>query len=373
MVRLCVPIVLLWAIATTHAVKTRGAKKRARRRPSRAQRRTTSSARQGASPTRASVRGDVAGRHCSGHTGRKFRGYNASDLFASLDELAKRKRRPWALFCGCGPSMNLIDESNAKYIHRYFDVWASNQFFIHKYVTPQFMHVEFKPSAVVLWSRYFDAHKQHQYANTTVIVPTVIDGAQGLRLLETRLAPDNLFAYRAHDLQLQAIGGCVEADGRHVPNMCGPLIAKCSASTTIIMQLIAMLRYDAVWFLGVDLVMHDHFWNQNRMYPSELFHFKPTVTPLARRYKKVHVRAANISAAAHATATRGVHLYISSFVAHNGMRSINMSPYSADLFPVAHGSISALVYCSALGLNDQQLEECTMKTATVSGAVAPLK
>ena len=195
----------------------------------------------------------------------------------------------------------------------------------------------------------------------------------GLSLLETRLAPDNLFAYRAHDLQLQAIGGCVEADGRHVPNMCGPLIAKCSASTTIIMQLIAMLRYDAVWFLGVDLVMHDHFWNQHRMYPSELFHFKPTVTPLAPRYKKVHMGAANISAAAHATATRGVHLYISSFVAHNGMRSINMSPYSADLFPVAHGSISALVYCSALGLNDQQLEECTMKTVTVSGAVAPLK
>ena len=265
--------------------------------------------------------------------------------------------------------MNLIDESKAKYIHRHFDVWASNQFFIHKYVTPRFIHVEFKPSAVKIWSQYFDAHKQHQYANTTVIVPTVLDGAAGLRLLETRLAPDNLFAYGPHGLRLQAIGGCVEADGRHVPNRCGPLIAKCSASTTIVMQLIAMLRYDAVWFLGVDLVMHDHFWNQNRMYPSELFHFKPTVTPLAPRYKKAHMGAANISAAAHATATRGVHLYISSFVAHNGMRSINISPYSADLFPVAHGSISALVYCSDLGFDNQQLEECIMKT--VSGAGAP--
>ena len=46
-----------------------------------------------------------------------------------------------------------------------------------------------------------------------------------------------------------------------------------------------------------------------------------------------------------------------------------MSPYSADLFPVAHGSISALVYCSDLGFDNQQLEECIMKT--VSGAAAP--
>ena len=47
--------------------------------------------------------------------------------------LRSRKRSDAALLIGNGPSANLVTESNAKYISRLFDVWATNQFFVHNH------------------------------------------------------------------------------------------------------------------------------------------------------------------------------------------------------------------------------------------------
>ena len=284
-------------------------------------------------------------------------------------ELKSRRTRKWALFCGCGPSMNLVDYSKAAYLERHFDVWATNQFFIHRYVTPRFMHVEFKPWSLTLWSQFLGESKNRQkYANTTIIMARASRRSEiGFRLLSRLLTPGQLFAYRKDlgELQYQAIRGCNETDGKHRPPACGPLIAKCSSSITLVLQLIALLQYEAVWFLGVDLVLRDHFWNSNPIYLAEISKFPPFVRVANATYHNVshtHLVPFRLNSdEAHSTAKRGAHLYLHSFLAYNGMRSVNLSPYSATILSIATGTIDGLVRCSDSKLDGQHLEACVLQ------------
>ena len=45
-----------------------------------------------------------------------------------------RKKHSMALFAGTGPSVARIDERTARLIRKSFDVWGSNQLFLHHYL-----------------------------------------------------------------------------------------------------------------------------------------------------------------------------------------------------------------------------------------------
>ena len=306
----------------------------------------------------------VHGSECSGMTRTGVK--EVKDLFFNFDEVASWKRRRWALFCGCGPSMNEVDKERARVLERTFDIWGTNQFFLHDSIVPRFMHVEFKPSSMKIWQRHFDETKQRRFANTTFITEDKFtNGVHFLRRVSKRV-----FAYNQRKMiKLDAIGGCDSKDGAYRPTLCGPFHKKCSASATVVMQIIALLKYDAVFFLGVDLVTKGHFWSDNDRYPPDLAHFHPTVTGLPHnivpKFTAVPITgetpggatnnasssssssSSGSNSVVHATALRGFHLFLSSFTNFNNIDAVNLSPHSAHLLQFPFVPLSDLLRCGS--------------------------
>ena len=76
---------------------------------------------------------------------------------------AARKRHSAALLVGNGPSANLVTAENAQAVQQHFDVWATNMFFPHHHLTPDFHHVEIKGFAEHFWYDQFDEHVRKRY------------------------------------------------------------------------------------------------------------------------------------------------------------------------------------------------------------------
>ena len=74
-----------------------------------------------------------------------------------------RKRHPAALLVGNGPSASLVTDENARDVQQHFDVWATNMFFPHHYLTPDFHHVEVKGYVEQFWYEQFDDSVRRRY------------------------------------------------------------------------------------------------------------------------------------------------------------------------------------------------------------------
>jgi hypothetical protein len=64
------------------------------------------------------------------------------DMFVHRHIFSARKQHHRAMVMGTGPSASLIDSgATASLLSRHADVWATNQFFFHHHLAPDFMHV----------------------------------------------------------------------------------------------------------------------------------------------------------------------------------------------------------------------------------------
>mmetsp|Transcript_11952 Transcript_11952/g.16171 ORF Transcript_11952/g.16171 Transcript_11952/m.16171 type:complete len:376 (+) Transcript_11952:131-1258(+) len=302
---------------------------------------------------------------------------NIIDVFRGFEELKKRKTKSLALFCGSGPSMNLIDtKGKANLLEKYFDVWGTNQLFLHNVLRPQFMHIEIKPQSKYIWDTYFfkDPAKLKQYEKTTFIAddhyPSGVAVLRTIAAMEEqkekqeegqssesqKIIKPRVFVYNSIKMvQLEAIGGCDEKDGHHLPNRCGPFIKKCSASGSVVLQFLALLEYDAVCIIGMDLITHSHFWTHNPVYPKHLQQFQPKVTAPPNSFagnkviqkQQAAILSNSTSSFIHATALRGFHLYLQSFLKSNNIQSLNFSPHSAHIFgAIPHVALPAFAHCT---------------------------
>ena len=67
-----------------------------------------------------------------------------SPPLVGTDALARHRRHAIGLIAGTGPSAGLLSHAQASLLQESMDVWALNQFFLHRHLVPRFYHLELR-------------------------------------------------------------------------------------------------------------------------------------------------------------------------------------------------------------------------------------
>mmetsp|Transcript_7221 Transcript_7221/g.19647 ORF Transcript_7221/g.19647 Transcript_7221/m.19647 type:complete len:369 (+) Transcript_7221:52-1158(+) len=253
------------------------------------------------------------------------------DVFRDMNLLREHKRTNSALLCGSGPSANLAGPAAARFFERTTDVWATNQFIVHRDLTPRFHHAEFKPSSLEFWRKNF--RNAPRYKDTVFIVDD-FNPAALIFLMKQKVS---LFSYSKGMVAWHSRISCKESDGEHTPRPCAPLRKACSASTTLVMSLMTVLGYNSIYFVGVDLVTPDHFWTGNQDYSASVSSYLPPVN-----FNGDVPHEATQAAGVHPTQQRGVPAYLRGYIRFNHIKAVNLSPLSASALGLPHVPLDEL-------------------------------
>lgn len=167
--------------------------------------------------------------------------------------LVEKKKSNSAIFLGCGPSINDIDD-NFKEKLASLDTWSSNSWIIHKEIVPDFYHVEVKAHRSGPIFKRLCVEKSEEYKD----VNWIIDGSRPYLLDYIR--PDlyeSLYAYPKFYRQ--------EESGRYKLHPQAIAVSN-NASLTVILDIMARMSYEKIYFLGVDMYSSKYFWTENSEY-----------------------------------------------------------------------------------------------------------
>jgi len=198
-------------------------------------------------------------------------------------EIKEKKKNNSAIFLGCGPSINDLDIDFIKDK----DVWANNNFIIHDSIVPDFYHLELKEHRNGPTFRKLLKQKENSYKN----VNWILNEQRGylLRSINPKIF-ENIFLYRK-------------------------IKVHCLASLTIILQIMAEMNYEKIYFCGVDLYNSNYFWSNREdiKVPDIIKSCKPDERP---------------SDSIHPTQERNIGSWIKQFAKDNNLELINVSQKS---------------------------------------------
>lgn len=145
-----------------------------------------------------------------------------------------RKMDDEAIFLGCGPSINDLDET---FLDNK-DIWATNNFILHPRIVPNFYHLELKEHRNGPMVRGLISDKRKEYSQTNWILN------KDQPYLLNAVKPEwfnNIFQYN------------------NIP-------VYCLSSVTIVLQIMISLGYKKIYFAGVDLNTSEYFWTDDSSY-----------------------------------------------------------------------------------------------------------
>jgi hypothetical protein len=185
-----------------------------------------------------------------------------------------------AVFLGCGPSINELDET---FLDNK-DIWANNNFILHPRIVPDFYHLELKEHRNGPMVRGLISDKRKEYSQTNWILN------KDRPYLLNAVKPEwfnNIFQYS------------------NIP-------VYCLSSVTIVLQIMISLGYEKIYFAGVDLNTSEYFWTDNSSY--NVPEINNSCKPDERDKDSIHP-----------TAEREVHKWIASMGMAGSTEFINIS------------------------------------------------
>lgn len=238
---------------------------------------------------------------------------------ASLASLHKRKRHPVALLTGTGRSIGQLTYSQADFVHRTMDVWAMNQFFLHKYLVPSFYLLEVgrqrNTSSLDWWAANFDARKRLDYLETVFF--TTAQHASVVRdmLRAHRPCPRHVMRYE----RWQVRDSCRKLKRLDFhPHLVTDF---CASSLSRALHLIMRLGYTRVCFLGVDLTSPVHFYAGRGYESVQVPLYEHLVVESQRRDADTPKKGFK----RHPTAQRGIVNFLKVFRKQTGIEFVNLS------------------------------------------------
>ena len=224
-------------------------------------------------------------------------------LVNHIARLPEKKKNKSAIFLGCGPSINLIDDEFKNKLNS-LDVWSSNSWIIHKDIVPDFYHVEVKAHRSGPIFKRLCEEKAIAYRD----VNWLIDGTRA-HLLEY-VKPElyqSIYAYPKFYRR--------EETGNYLPHPQAIAVSN-NASLTVILDIMSRMKYEKIYFLGVDMYSSKYFWTENPEYdnvgiPDIIKSCKPDERPPDSNHP-----------------TQKLKDFIVEFGESNGIEMINLSPES---------------------------------------------
>ena len=222
-------------------------------------------------------------------------------MYRHVKDLVHKKKNDEAIFLGCGPSiLDLTEEDWEKIKEK--DIWTSNNWFIHD-VVPDFYHLEVKLHRNGEFAKHTIESKKGEYKNVNWILdatrPYLMD-------MVKKDWFENIFLYKK-----QFRGN----DGRYTPEK-NLVQVSCTASITIVLDLMQKMNYDKIYFCGVDLYSSEYFWTNSKEYEHhDIPYLISTCKPDEREPSAVHT-------------TLKTAKFIKEFGEHNKINFINLSQKS---------------------------------------------
>ena len=172
--------------------------------------------------------------------------------FLGLPQLKKNSQ---AIFLGCGPSIRDIDEAFLEKLEN-LDIWTSNSWIIHNKIVPDFYHVEVKAHRSGPLFERLCIEKAVEYKD----VNWIIDGTRGhlLNYVKPNLY-DSIYAYPKYYRR--------ETSGKYKLHPQAVAVSN-NASLTVILDMMARMNYEKIYFLGVDMYSSKYFWTDNSDYDA---------------------------------------------------------------------------------------------------------
>jgi hypothetical protein len=167
--------------------------------------------------------------------------------------LPDSKKNSQAIFLGCGPSIKDIDKDFLKKLDK-LDVWTSNSWIIHNEIIPDYYHVEVKAHRSGPIFERLCIEKAEEYKS----VNWIIDGTRShlLNYVKPELYK-SIYAYPKYYRQ--------ETSGAYKLHPQAVAVSN-NASLTVILDMMARMNYDRIYFLGVDMYSSKYFWTDNPEY-----------------------------------------------------------------------------------------------------------
>ena len=279
-----------------------------------------------------------------------------------FEEFRGRKRHEAALLLGNGPSANLIGPEESAAMSSIADIWVTNQFFVHKHVTPDFHHIEIKGFTERFWIDNFDLATKQRYSERETMVWSLIrdmkndapmqcrdeHGGGGLsqchhdcglctkRVLDLTgrpyniytlesMLPDDLLAARAAGNQLnykKVLMKTRSCNGTKAKVHECAIGKSCFSSMTTLLDMIVRMGYKRLYVLGIDLNSNRHFYNAGTVSAG-------TLNPAYAHLKLPGaMNETDGRSGVHKTASLGVQQFIPEFLYKYRIRTINLSPTS---------------------------------------------
>jgi len=225
-----------------------------------------------------------------------------------------RKNKKSAIILGCGSSINLLKKEYLPWLNS-LDKWASNNFLIHDFIVPDFYNVETKMYAKDFLIKMIQL-KKDKYQNTMWMI-SGFDQGKGCRIIPDIIRSDdfaNIYCYHLH---------FISNTHEHISTI-GHIAAKRSSSMTILVDSAYALRYETIYFMGIDLHSSEYFWTDNPRYeglsiPSEIMYNQPNFNKKTDPHKTTDVFLE----------------FMSEFIDSRNTNMINLSPSSllAEVMP----------------------------------------
>jgi hypothetical protein len=282
-----------------------------------------------------------------------------SDFWKRFGEFRRHKRHDAAVLLGNGPSANLLGETEGPLMMAVADIWATNQFFVHKYVTPDYHHIEVKGYTERFWMDNFTPEIKERYDQRGTQVWSLIRdmkndakeicrngrvtvrsfkscssdcGFCSQRVLNMTGRPQFVYGLDSMltEAQVESRAAGNPVNYRKVlerTSKCSvqktttvdecALGKHCYASMTTVMDMLVRMGYRRVYVLGVDLNDHRHFYNAAGD-AATYAHLKLPRT----------MNETDSSAGVHKTATMGVQDFLPAFFKKFHVHAFNLSPTS---------------------------------------------
>jgi len=316
--------------------------------------------------------------------------YNLSTT--GLSVLKARKHHDHALLAATGLSVGRLSAKQSAFLQAHMDVWATNQFFLHHHLIPDFYNLEMRALPLharrsrrmqtvpnnpaspkmqvglplhhaetagrssgtdsgrllkekksrpshslidnsLLWQVFTNNDTKRQAYRKTVFLTKIEHAGAVRRLLKQRApCPQAIVSYWTRP----TMGNCSHRGSRdaivdrmrRIPFSINHVQEYCSSSVTRILNLILRLGYRTASLIGVDLTSTEHFYTALPEY-SEVARLLPATWDTSVR---AFVRSKNSNTTLHATGARGVTNFFDGFnLAHRAAgrtRLINLSPES---------------------------------------------
>ncbi len=180
-----------------------------------------------------------------------------------MDATKLKSSKKKAILLGTGKSISNISKELYEKMKKDFDIWGINNFFIHEFIVPDYLHFEIKADINGKIFPEMLSKKYNEYKDV-IFISDISTRERDLpyKFLDLNKFK-NFYSYRRIDRLLP--DGSYNMSSEYKP-LEGIVSITFGKSNSKILDIMSRMGYEEIYFCGVDLNNCEYFWTDNLEY-----------------------------------------------------------------------------------------------------------